>query len=147
MVVNTHELGKTRFFKPQMISAKYFEPRVYAHLREADYLPLRTKADFIIADTSTGSFVVVEMKKSARQAGARQIASYLRMPVIMRKQPLENRLERLEEQFNKLVESTWGHLFSERDIKEMRKLSKGMLEDSKKMRELAQQLQESDDES
>jgi hypothetical protein len=69
------------------------------------------------------------------------------IPSVGKAYSIENRLERLEEQFNSLVSSTWDYLFSERDVKEMRELSKGILEDSKKMQELAQQLQEADDES
>jgi predicted site-specific integrase-resolvase len=131
------------------MSPKYLEPYPYAYLKGTSHLPVRTKADFIIADTSKGSFIAVNkiMKRSVRQVSAKQIASYLRMSVIVQKQPLENRIERLEEQFDKLIKSTWSYVFSKRDIEEMRELSKGMLADSKKMRELAQQLQEADDES
>lgn len=110
-------------------------------------VPIKTRADFIIADTAKGSFVVVEVKKGVGRVGAGQIPLYLRMSVMAQEHFVEKRLERLEKQFNKLVSSTWSYLFSKRDIKEMGELSNGMLEDSKRMRELAQQLQKTDDES
>lgn len=147
MAVDTHKLGDTMFRGSQIKSAKYLKAGFHGHFKTESHLPVMAKAmaDFITADTARGSFTVVEMKRNIKRASARQISSYLRMLSVIPEHSVEKRLERLEEEFNNLVSSTWNYLFSEGDIKEMRELSKGMLEGSKKMRELAEQLQEADD--
>jgi len=148
MVVDTHKLGYTMFRGPQIKSAEYLKAGLHWHFKTASHLPVMAKAmtDFIIADTAKGSFTVVEVKRNVRRTSARQVSSYLRMLSVIPERSVEDRLERMENRFNDLVKSTWGYLFTERDIKEMEKLSKGMLEGSKKMRELAEQLQEAEDE-
>jgi len=148
MVVGTHKLSHSRFDRPQAVFSEYLKSGFHEHFKTASHLPVMAKAtaDFIIADTAKGSFIAVEMKRNVRRASTRQISSYLRMLSAIPERPVENRLERLEKQFDELVKSTWSYLFSKRDVEEMGELSKGMLEDSKKMRELAQKLQDADDE-
>lgn len=176
MVLNTRKVGHTMFYRPSTVCAEYLKSGFHGRFKAARHLPtrIRAEADFVIADTVKGNFIVVEAKKGVEPVSTqraafdtleylgrggrigktqaflglmlRQKALYMRMPFMIQKHSVENRLERLEEQFNNLVSSTWSYLFSERDIEEMRELSKGMLEGSKKMRELAEQLQEVDDE-
>jgi len=57
---------------------------VYFKAARRSGIPIKPRADFIIADTVKGSFIVVEVKKGIVEVGARQIAPYLRMPVIAR---------------------------------------------------------------
>jgi len=95
MVVDTDKLAHTRFYEPQNIiergkANKYatspgkFATVYSAYLKAASSssLGIKAKVDFIIADTAKGSFVVAEMKRSVGRVGARQIAPYLRKPVI-----------------------------------------------------------------
>jgi hypothetical protein len=51
------------------------------------------------------------------------------------------RLERLEEGFSELVESTWNYIFKE-DAEEIKDISKEMLEDSRVMRESFKRLKD-----
>ena len=56
-----------------------------------------------------------------------------------------NKIKRLEDQFNSLVSSTWNYIFDKKQHVEMSELSKGILDDVKKMQELLEKFQESDD--
>lgn len=147
MVVNANEFGYATLDRPLDISNKYTKSDFYSHLKASSYVhgKIKVDVDFIVG-TAKGSFKVIEVNKRTERVSTRQISSYLRMLPAIPERSVEDRLERLEKQFNNLVRSTWGYLFAERDIKEMGELSKGMLEDSKKMRELAQKLQDTDDE-
>jgi len=147
MVVDARKFGYTMFLEPQTKSTEYLKSASHRNLKVAGHLPIRTKADFIIANTAKGSFIVIETKKRTEPVSISGEKWYATMPIVSREFSVEARLEKLEEQFNNLVRSTWSYLFTERDIKEMGELSKGILEDSKKMQELAQQLQETDDKS
>lgn len=81
------------------------------------------------------------------QSDARTVPDVPRwIPSVEKAYSVENRLERLEEQFNELVSSTWGYIFDAKDVKEMKELSKGMVEDSKRIQELSEQLKEADNE-
>lgn len=95
MVVDTRKFGHTTFYESRDISERDKVNRYVSspselfmlynmYWKSASHLParIRAKADFIIADTSKGSFKVVEMKKRVGRVGIRQIPSYLRMPVI-----------------------------------------------------------------
>ncbi|TET43156.1 MAG: hypothetical protein E3J60_00970 [Dehalococcoidia bacterium] len=95
MAVDTYRPTHTRFFESRNIigrgkTNKYaVSPSELAmlynmYLKAASDLPFRikTKADFIIADTAKGSFLVIEAKKGVGRVGARQMPSYLQMPVI-----------------------------------------------------------------
>jgi len=151
MAVDRGKWGYTMFLEPHTKSIEYLKSAFHRNLKVTGRLPIRTKTDFIIANMVKGSYIVIETKKRVEPVSISGKTWYATMPTVSRdfsvEARLENRLERLEEQFDKLVKSTWGYLFSEKDIKEMGELSKGMLEDSKKMQESAQQLQEADDES
>jgi len=138
MTVDTRRLGYTMFREPQIQSAEYFKLRSHRHLQVFNHLCVRAKANFITADMPTGNFVILGATKGKTLRA--------HTAFIAREHSIEKRLERLEEQFNNLASSTWSFLFSERESEQMRELSKGMLEGSKKMRELAEQLQEVDDE-
>lgn len=147
MAIDTRKFSHTMFYRLQSVGAGHLKSGFRRNLKVAGHLPIRTKADFIIANTAKGSFIVIETKKRAEPVSISGETWYATMPIVSREFSVEARLEKLEEQFNNLVRSTWSYLFTERDIKEMGELSKGMLEDSKKMQELAQQLQETDDKS
>jgi hypothetical protein len=140
MMVNAYKFGHATLRRPQVTSDKYTKSAFYWHLKSTSYLRGRIEvdADFTIADRSKGSFVVVGTKKGK--------TFHLQTAFIAPELSIEKRLERLEEQYDKLVKSTWSYLFSKKDIKEMGELSKGMLEGSKKMRELAEQLEKAEDE-
>ncbi len=97
MAVDTYSPTYTRFYESRNIigrgkANKYVaSPSQLAmlynmYLKTARDLPfhIKTEADFIIADTAKGSFIVVEVKKGVRRVGARQMPSYLQMPVIAR---------------------------------------------------------------
>jgi len=83
MVVDIRKSVHKKFYEPQTVCAEYVKAGFREHLEVASHISVRlkAKADFIIAGVSKGSFIVVEMKRSARQVGARQISAYLRMPV------------------------------------------------------------------
>jgi hypothetical protein len=143
MVVNRSKLGYTMFHRPQStISGEYLKSEPgksvvlmghTSYVAEiARYLYNYSKATSLTVFGLTYKFDSV--------AGGHK-----RMPLIIHERSVKNRLERLEKQFNNLVKSTWSYLFSKGDIEEMGELSKGMLESTKKMRELAEQLQEADD--
>ena len=84
MVVSTRKLDHTTFYRPQITGEEYLKSNFRWHLKAASYLPHHTKthADFIIADTAKGSFVVVELKGGQGRVGTREMPSYLQMPVI-----------------------------------------------------------------
>jgi hypothetical protein len=81
MVVGIHKRDYTMFHAPQILVAEYLKSAFHEHLGIARHMPVRARADFIIADTPKGSFIVLEMKRGTGQLGARQISAYLRMPV------------------------------------------------------------------
>jgi|GEM_PF-1550568 hypothetical protein len=80
MVVDTHKRDYTMFHAPQTLVAEHPKSAFHEHLGIARQIPVRAKADFIVADMPKGSFTVLEMKTGTGQLGARQISAYLRMP-------------------------------------------------------------------
>ena len=56
----------------------------------------------------------------------------------------ENRINRLETQLNNLVTSTWSYIFDKEQQDEMNKLSREMIEDGKKIKQIFKKFQESD---
>lgn len=95
MVVNTYKPANIRFYASRNIMGRVKANKYAAgpselamlynlYLKAASDLPslIKTKADFIIADTAKGSFVVVEAKMGVGRVSARQMPSYLQMPVI-----------------------------------------------------------------
>lgn len=95
MVVDTYKPAHTRFYESRNIIGRGKANKYTAstselamlyniYLKAASDLPfhVKTKADFIIADTAKGSFVVIEVKKGLGRVGARQMPSYLQMPFI-----------------------------------------------------------------
>lgn len=145
MVVDTRKFSHTTSYRPQIMCEEYLKSRFHLHLKTASYLPvgIKSKADFIVRGATVGTFKVKELKKRTEPINIRR---YMEMPILSRGSSVENRIERLEKQFNKLVSSTWSYLFNKRNVEEMAELSKGMLADSKRMQELAEQLEEADDE-
>lgn len=86
MVVDTRKSVRERLYKPKTVGAEYLKAGFHGHYKTASYLPIKTKAmaDFIIADTTKGSFIIIEIKINVRQESARQISAYLRMPAAAR---------------------------------------------------------------
>ena len=97
MVVDTYKANHMQFHKPQSIVREDWVGRhmgtqgnsvmthnVYLKAARRLGVPIKTKANFIIADTAKGTFMVVEVKKGVVEVGAKQIAPYLRMPVMAR---------------------------------------------------------------
>ncbi len=95
MVVDTYRPTHTRFYESRNIIGRGKANKYVAspselgmlynmYLKAASDLPfhIKTKTDFIIADTAKGSFVVIEVKRGVGRVGARQMPSYLQMPVI-----------------------------------------------------------------
>lgn len=123
------------------IGEKFMELGPHQRLKAASYLSfeIRPQADFVISDTTKDKFILVGAKKGLKQERTTRKAQMEGQPI------LENRLGILEEQFNKLVSSTWEYIFGKENIVKMSELSKGMLEDSKKIQELSEQLKEVDD--
>ena len=144
MRVSIREFGHSGFYKCQATS----EESPKSQLRRPYFYGARGsgKTNFMIASTVIGSFRAPEIERWAKQVSVRQNKWFVAVPIASQEPSVENRLKRLEENFNGLVKSTWGYLFTKRDIREMDELSKGMLEGSKKMRELAEKLQEVEDE-
>jgi len=90
MVVDTYKANHMQFHKLQSVAREDWVGRhigtqgnsvmnhnVYLKAARRLGVPIKTKANFIIADTAKGTFIVVEV-------GAKQIAPYLRMPVMAR---------------------------------------------------------------
>lgn len=146
MVIDTHKSGHTMFYKSQIRGAEYSKSGFHGHLEAVSHLPVTTKADFIIGDTSKGSFRVLETKKRAEPVSIGGKTWYATMPTVSRDLSVETRLEKIEEQFDSLVRSTWSYVFSDRDVEEMRELSTAMLEESVTMQELAEKFREAADE-
>ena len=146
--VDIHKFRHMMFYSPQSIGPQYVKSGLHGHLKAISRLPARIegKTSFIVASMTKSSLKFAETKGGIGTISFDRKPAYLQMPFVSRQQLFEGRIEHLEEQFNNLVSSTWGYLFTERDIKKMGELSKGMLEGSKKMRELAEQLQEVEDE-
>lgn len=82
MVIDTHKLRHPRFDRPRALATEYLKSAFHEHWEIAGHTPIRAKADFIIADTPKGSFIVLEMKRRTGQLGVRQISAYLRMPIV-----------------------------------------------------------------
>ncbi len=95
MVVNTHKFAHTKSYEPRHIverdkahkyvanpSKSVLVHHMYSKIASLWYTGIKAKADFMIADMDKSSFKVVEMKKSVKRVGVRQIPSYLRMPVV-----------------------------------------------------------------
>ncbi len=148
MAVDACKFSHMMLYSPRIKAPEYAKSGLRGHLKGSSQLPARIEREthFIIVGTTKGSFKSAEIKGGIGTISFSRKPAHLQMPFVSRQRLFESRIEQLEERFNKLVSSTWGYLFSERDIEEMRDLSKGMLEGSKKMRELAEQLQEADDE-
>lgn len=82
MVIDTHKFKRLRFDRPQAFAKEYLKSDFRERLEITRNTPIRAKADFVFADTPKGSFIVLEVKKSVRRLNARQISSYLRMPIV-----------------------------------------------------------------
>ena len=139
MAVYTHKFGHMQVYQP----LSRIERDTKSALHEiGTYLTSHSKLDMVYYDMYLKAIDYFPERPSVK---ARRGIWYVGEPSIAMERSVENRLERLEKQFNNLVRSTWDYVFSQRDREKMKELSKGMLEGSKKLKELAKQLQETDD--
>ncbi len=148
MVISTRTFTHPKRETYNSIHEKYMKFPAGLQLEKTHYLPpkIRRAVDFVLVSARTGTFVFGELKVNKAPIATRRSALYKRIPFVSREQAVENKIERLEEQCHRLVKNTWSYVFSGENVKEMRELSEGMLEDSKKMHKLADQLEGLDDE-
>lgn len=83
MAVETRKSKHTGFREHRVINTRYVKTCFHEHLAVASgtSIRLKTKADFRVADTSTGSFLVAEMRRGTGELDRRQLSAYLRIPV------------------------------------------------------------------
>lgn len=148
MISDTYKIGQGKTYKYRVSNKKHLHP--ISH-QPGTYLLFGNlgsgKSQFVsaIATKSYYGFFKVNKKTEIEKndEGKEYTSKYITPTNLM----FEKRLDILENQFNNLISSTWSYLFDKKQQVEMSDLSKGMLDDVKKMKELSEKFQESDENS